>query len=305
MRRLPLAWVASGLLIGLCTTVATARRAPADPEIGPDTVVVVPYQAGQHRYLTLDPGAPIPAGYQLPGFDDSAFAWGTAAFGTRTGACALQATVATNWPVDTTMIVRRVISLPPGAGNVRVMAMVDNDIVEVYFNGTQIGGFATHDYCPEIDDFRFDVPDAAVQPGDNLLVFRLRDRGLESFFDLRVLADVTDLEVLIDIKPGSFPNGLNPRQRGVTPVAILTTARFNAATVDRASIRFGRTGIETAPVHAALEDVDRDGDLDLILQFDTLKTGILCGDLVANLTAQTTGGMSLHGSDSLKTSGCK
>ena len=305
MRRLPLAWVASGLLIGLCTTAAAARRAAADPEIGPDTVVIVPYRAGDHRFLTLDSNAPLPGGYEQPGFNDSAFAWGSAAFGTRTGACALQATVATEWPVDTTMLVRRVVSLPPGATKVRVMAMVDNDIVEVYFNGTQIGGFSSHEFCPDIDDFRFDVPDALTHPGDNLVVFRLRDRGLESFFDLRVLADITDLEVRIDIKPGSFPNGLNPRQRGVTPVAILTIPGFDAATVDRASIRFGRTGIETAPVHAALEDVDRDGDVDMILQFDTLKTGILCGDLVANLTAVTTGGASIHGSDSLKTSGCK
>ena len=305
MRRLPLAWVASGLLIGLCTTVATARRAPADPEIGPDTVVIVPYQAGDYRHLTLAPGDPLPIDYEKPVFDDSAFAWGTGAFGSPVGSCAIHSTVATTWALDTTLVVRRVVSLPPGATNVRVMAMVDNDILEVYFNGTQIGGPVSHDYCPELDDFRFDVSDAIAHAGDNVLVFHLRDRGVESFFDARVLADVTDLDVLIDIKPGSFPNGLNPRQRGVTPVAIMTTAGFNAATVDRASIRFGRTGIETAPVHAALEDWDRDGDLDLILQFDTLKTGILCGDLVAHLTAETTGGTSLHGSDSLKTSGCK
>ena len=304
MRRLPLAWVALGLF-GLCTTVATARRAPADPEIGPDTVEVVPYQAGHDRYLTLDPTDPLPVDYQLPGFDDSAFAPGTAAFGSAAGACTLHSTVATAWPAHTTLLVRRAVTIPPGATNVRVMAAVDNDIIEVFFDGTLISGGALHDGCPLLDDFRFDVPDALAQPGNHVLVFHVLDRGTESFFDTRVLADIPDLEVLIDIKPGSFPNGLNPRQRGVTPVAIMTTAGFNAATVDRASIRFGRTGIETAPVHAALEDWDRDGDVDLILQFDTLKTGILCGDLVANLTAQTTGGASIHGSDSLKTSGCK
>ena len=39
-------------------------------------------------------------------------------------------------------------------------------------------------------------------------------------------------EVPIDIKPGSYPNSINPNAGGVIPVAILTTDTFDASTVD-------------------------------------------------------------------------
>ena len=44
--------------------------------------------------------------------------------------------------------------------------------------------------------------------------------------------------ISIDIKPGSFPDSINPRSKGVIPVAILTTDTFDATTVDSATVRF-------------------------------------------------------------------
>ena len=111
--------------------------------------------------------------------------------------------------------------------------------------------------------------------------------------------------VAIDIKPGSFPNSINPRSKGVIPVAILTTDTFDATTVDPNTVRFGATGTEAAPVHSALEDVDGDGDIDLILQFNTQNTGIVCGETSASLTGQTFGGQVIQGSDSIRTVPCK
>ena len=107
----------------------------------------------------------------------------------------------------------------------------------------------------------------------------------------------------IDIKPGSFPNSINPRNQGVIPVAILSTPSFDATTVDASSVRFGPAG--AAPVHSALADVDGDGDVDMILHFRTQNTGIVCGDTSATLTGHTTGGQLITGSDSVKTAGCK
>ena len=112
------------------------------------------------------------------------------------------------------------------------------------------------------------------------------------------------VQVTIDIKPGSFPNSINPSIRGVIPVAILTTATFDAASVDPSTVRFGATGMEAAPVHAALTDVDGDGDIDLILQFNTQDTGIVCGETSASLTGQTFGGQAIEGSDSIRTLPC-
>ena len=111
------------------------------------------------------------------------------------------------------------------------------------------------------------------------------------------------IEVAIDITPGSFPNSINPRSRGVIPVAILTTETFDASTVDPAMVRFGPDA--AAPVHAALEDVDGDGDTDLILHFRTQDTGIVCGETSASLTGQTFGAQAVEGSDSIRTVPCK
>jgi hypothetical protein len=115
----------------------------------------------------------------------------------------------------------------------------------------------------------------------------------------------TILEVSIDIKPGSFPNSVNPGSKGVIPVAILTTETFDATAVDPSTVFFGSTGTETAPVHFAWEDVDGDGDIDLILHFKTQATRIQCGDRSASITGKTYSGQMIQGADSVKTVGCK
>lgn len=107
------------------------------------------------------------------------------------------------------------------------------------------------------------------------------------------------IEVSIDIKPGSFPNSINPDGRGVIPVAILTTGDFDATTVDGQTVRFGPA--EAEAVRYALEDVDEDGDIDMILHFKTQETGIQAGDTQAELTGETVGGQSIRGTDSVRT----
>jgi len=82
------------------------------------------------------------------------------------------------------------------------------------------------------------------------------------------------VRVVIDIHPGSFPNSVNPRNRGVIPVAILTTSTaqgepldFDATTVDPLSVTFGPDGATEAHERGHIEDVDGDGDVDLVLHF--------------------------------------
>jgi len=104
--------------------------------------------------------------------------------------------------------------------------------------------------------------------------------------------------VSIDIKPGSYPNSINPENiRGVIPVAILTTRDFDAATVDPLTAVFAGA----SPVHHGIKDVDRDGDRDLILQFRIGDTNILPGNDAACLTGQTYDGVPIIGCDSVKT----
>jgi hypothetical protein len=113
------------------------------------------------------------------------------------------------------------------------------------------------------------------------------------------------LPATIDIKPGSSPNSINPRSNGNISVAVLTTNSFDAGSVDVNTVRFGRTGQEAAPLRSSLEDVDGDGDSDLVLHFDTQQTGILCGDSSARLTGRTFDGEPIEGSDSISTVGCQ
>ena len=101
-----------------------------------------------------------------------------------------------------------------------------------------------------------------------------------------IVAGTIEAEICreIDIKPGSDPNSINPKSKGVIPVAILTTdLGFDAATVDPTSVTFGPTGTEASPVKWAMEDVDGDGDVDMILHFKAQDCGFSAGDETGTL----------------------
>ena len=106
--------------------------------------------------------------------------------------------------------------------------------------------------------------------------------------------------VTIDIRPAS----INPRSKGVIPVAILTTPAFDATTVDVSTVRFGPGNASEAHGAGHPEDVDGDGDIDLMLHFRTQDAGIACGDTSATLTGETTGGEAIEGTDTFTTVGC-
>jgi len=131
-------------------------------------------------------------------------------------------------------------------------------------------------------------------PGDNW-----GDEILATTWALLTLERVVPAyEISIDIKPGSYPNSINLDKKGVTPVAVLTTAEFDATTVDPATVRFGPAAV--SPLRWVLEDVDFDGDMDMILHFDALECGFTATDTEGVLTAETFGGREVVGSDSVR-----
>lgn len=110
--------------------------------------------------------------------------------------------------------------------------------------------------------------------------------------------------VVIDIKPGSYPNSVNPRNRGVVPVAILSSADLDALEVDPTSVRFGSGG--AAPAHGVghIEDVNDDGIPDRVFHFPTRAIGLECDTTQVTLTGETFDGQPIEGVDSVRIVGC-
>ena len=102
-------------------------------------------------------------------------------------------------------------------------------------------------------------------------------------------------QVEIDIKPGSDPNSINLKSKGVVPVAVLTADDFDASTVDPSTVEFAGA----SPVRWTMEDVDGDGDLDLILHFKTQELGLTEDSTESTLTGETYDGELLWGTDTV------
>ena len=118
----------------------------------------------------------------------------------------------------------------------------------------------------------------------------------------------------IDILPGRFPNVLripnlvrhdthDTHGQGLEVALLTTGARPPQLKV--ASVRFGATGVEAAPVQSVSKDVDSDGDKDLLFRFNIEETGIDCSTTSATLTATTTRGSLVRGSDATVPRPCK
>ena len=112
---------------------------------------------------------------------------------------------------------------------------------------------------------------------------------------------------LVDIKPGSFPNSVNLKSKGVLPVAILGTADFDVTTVDIDTLLFvgdPNGGTAVGPLRSAIEDVSGDGYSDLSLKFSTadlVELGALGSETVKGiLTGELLDGTLFEGMDSIR-----
>jgi Ca-activated chloride channel family protein len=112
--------------------------------------------------------------------------------------------------------------------------------------------------------------------------------------------------VSIDIKPGSDPNSINTKaENGVIPVAILTTSDFNALQVDHTTVTFegareAHVDKMTGVARRHEEDVDNDGDIDLVFHFRHYETSLTSASTVGVVKGMTYSGVAIEGTDSVR-----
>jgi len=108
------------------------------------------------------------------------------------------------------------------------------------------------------------------------------------------------LLVSIDVRPGSATNPVSLRIAGTLPVAVLSSATFDASLVDVSSVRLN--GAEVArrangTFMSSLEDVNGDGRLDLVVHFDVATLGLTTLTTSVTLYADLSDGRKVQGSD--------
>jgi hypothetical protein len=139
------------------------------------------YGSSGYRYAITAGG--FPPGVELPSFDDSGYAIGTAPFGN--GGYGIYS-AATYWPENTRLIARLHFNVVGAPSGVRMKFGIDNDVT-IYING-QLVASVTADGA-NYDDFIVPVPDGVVHAGANLLVALAVDRGGSTAFDVAMTTD--------------------------------------------------------------------------------------------------------------------
>ncbi len=131
--------------------------------------------------------------------------------------------------------------------------------------------------------------------------------GLGNFpVDMAITPLVSFIEVDIDIKPGSDPNSINcNNEKESIAVAILTTDDFDATTVEHTTVTFegaGETHVDkkTGVARRHEEDVDGDGDTDLVFHFRLGETDLTCDSVEGTLEGETFDGQAIRGTDAVR-----
>lgn len=110
-----------------------------------------------------------------------------------------------------------------------------------------------------------------------------------------LVVSILPAPMMIDIKPGDWPNTINLKSKGRLSVAVISTADFDALTVDPATVNFAGAW----PLTWHPEDVDGDGDMDLLFQFLTQELNLLPTSMDAVLNGKLLTGWPVQGTDTV------
>lgn len=144
-------------------------------------------------------------------------------------------------------------------------------------------------------------------PGDYAVTVSVTDKDGDTG-SAGLTVTVKPIPVTIDVKPGSDPNSINcGRDREIVTVAVLSTADFDAMSVDHTTVLFAGASEfhidrKTGQPQRHEEDVDRDGDIDLVVHFRLGDTSLDCGSTEGTLTGVLFDGRYVEGTHEVRMS---
>jgi hypothetical protein len=143
-----------------------------------------------------------------------------------------------------------------------------------------------------------------IGPGDGSIRIIDRPSLLLEKVKLTVTGTAKNIPISIDLDPKHTPSqvrikGLDENDQPGVKVVVLSDTNFDAGQIDATTIEFGH--LRANPSSSNLKDIDRDGDVDLELQFR--NPGIGCTDTIVHLSARTFAGDRVTGSDNIQVTG--
>ncbi|HXG74192.1 MAG TPA: DUF642 domain-containing protein [Candidatus Nitrosotenuis sp.] len=163
--------------------------------------------------------------------------------------------------------------------------------IEVYWDGSLIDTLAQDG--TGLISTAWDVKTHTVVASSSSAVLEFKATGtpetLGGFID-GVSVVVATLQSEIDIKPGSDPNSINCKSKGVVPIGIISGGQFDATTIDISTLTLN--GNPTAEAHGRLhiEDINGDAVADAVVHVST-------ADMCAATTSVGTESVTVAGSN--------
>ncbi|MEJ2139173.1 MAG: metallophosphoesterase [Gammaproteobacteria bacterium] len=141
--------------------------------------------------------------------------------------------------------------------------------------------------------------------GVHVITASITDSGglaASEFINLTITAPL--LPVNVDVLPGDAANIIYPNQAGNLPVAVLSSADFDATRVNPSSLRLG-PGQAMTNGNVQITDVDGQFGNDTVVEFPVEDSGILCNDIEVTLNGELWSGRPVSGVDVIDASQCE